>query len=87
MAVADLRATELHGREVWRAVLRAQEGYEARCPYCCDLLVEGVEHEVALDVQTGVVVSLRALGATREWWLETEILAVDQEVQLASESA
>ena len=84
VAVADLRSGELYGREVWQATLRAEDGYEARCPDCCDLLVEGVEHEVALDVQTAVVVSLRANGATRDWWLKTEILAVDDEVRLPS---
>lgn len=84
VTVTHLRAGELHGRETWQAVLRAQDGYEARCPDCCDLLIEGVEHEVGLDVRTGIVVSVRPIGASREWWLENEILAVDDDVRLPS---
>ena len=84
VAATDLRSGELYGREVWQATLRAQDGYEARCPDCCDLLIEVVEHEVALDVQTGVVASLRPVGATRDWWLRTQILAVDDDVVVPS---
>lgn len=85
VSVADLTSHERHGRETWWATVRALEGYEARCADCCDLLLggaaRGLEHVVGLDVQTGVLVSLRAVEATgRDWFIENEILAVDDEV-------
>jgi len=84
VTVADLRRDEVDGREVWRATLRAEEDYEARCPDCCDLLLGGfrerLPYDVALDVRTGVVVSLRALEGGRDTWLRNEILAVDDDV-------
>jgi hypothetical protein len=84
VGVDDVRAGELHGREVWWARLRALEGYDPRCG-CCPLLWSEVAaraeygdepgrleqfaargypdaHEVALDVRTGVVVSLQPVG-------------------------
>jgi hypothetical protein len=84
VTVADLRRDELSGREVWRATLRADEGYEARCPDCCDLLLGGftqrLAYDVALDVGTGVVADLRALEGGRDTWLRNEIVAVDDAV-------
>ena len=41
----------------------------------------GREHVIGLDVQTGVLVSLRTVEvAPREWFIENEILAVDDVV-------
>ena len=87
VSVADLDASSRHGRATWWATVRALEGYEARCPDCCDLLLGGVEagldHVVGLDVQTGIVVSLRAPGVRdRDWFIENEIVAVDEDVEL-----
>ena len=87
VSVTDLEANERHGRETWWATVRALEGYEARCADCCDLLLggvaRGVEHVVGLDVQTGVLVSLAvAVVPDREWFIENEILAVDDDVVL-----
>ena len=87
VTVTDLDANERHGRETWWATVRALEGYEARCADCCDLLLGGVdaarEHVVGLDVQTGVLVSLRLVDPTpRNWFIENEILAVDDDVAL-----
>jgi hypothetical protein len=85
VALTDLEVNERHGRETWWATVRALEGYEARCPDCCDLLLggaeDGIEHVVGLDVQTGVLVSLSAPEVThRRRFLENEILAVDDDV-------
>ncbi|HEX5087337.1 MAG TPA: hypothetical protein VFV89_05980 [Nocardioides sp.] len=85
VAITDLHADDRLGRETWWASVRALEGYEARCPDCCDLLLggatQGVEHVVGLDVQTGVLVSLRAPEVRdRDWFVENEILAVDDDV-------
>lgn len=99
VAVDHLRADEVLGREVWRADLAPQAGYEPRCGGgCCELLPseagwlsEGPEnarpvpegmrfadhHDVALDVQTGVVVRSRPVGGTDDSWLELDILGVD----------
>ena len=86
VAVTDLRRDELGGREAWRATVRAAEGYEARCPDCCDLLLggyaQGLAYDVALDVQTGVVVRLQALEGDRDRSLLNEIIAVDDDVVL-----
>ena len=87
VAVSDLEVDQRHGRETWWATVRALEGYEARCPDCCDLLLggpaRGIDHVVGLDVQTGVLVSLSAPEVTeREWFIENEILAVDGDVVL-----
>ncbi len=82
--VGDVTGGELHGREVVRARLRPQEGYEPRCG-CCALLwsevsvsaeygdepdrlarfrAEGFPEafDVAIDLQTGVLVALEPLG-------------------------
>ena len=85
VSVTDLEVSERHGRETWWATVRALEGYGARCPDCCDLLLggaaRGVDHVVALDVQTGVLVSLTAPEVRdREWFIDNEILAVDEDV-------
>ena len=84
VTVAELRQDELAGRETWRATVRAAEGYEARCPDCCDLLLGGfaqrLPYDVSLDVGTGVLVQLRALAGDRDRWLRNEIIAVDHDV-------
>lgn len=74
--VTDLREESLDGRVTWWASLRPIEGYEPRCG-CCPLLPNRVSDEfegrepraeypssytVGLDVATGVLVSLRAIG-------------------------
>jgi hypothetical protein len=84
VAVSDLRREERAGRETWRATVRAEEGYEARCPDCCDLLLGGfvqrLPYDVALDVGTGIVVSLAPLDGDRDHWLRNEIVAADEDV-------
>jgi len=85
VSVEDLEAKARHGRETWWATVRAQEGYEARCADCCDLLLGGVErgleHVIGLDVQTGILVSLSAPEVQgRHWFIENEIVAVDDDV-------
>jgi hypothetical protein len=84
VSVTDLRRDEHDGRETWRATLRADEGYDARCADCCDLLLGGfaqrLPYDVALDLQTGIVVSLHALEGDRDAWLRNEIVAVDADV-------
>jgi hypothetical protein len=85
VALTDLEVSQRRGRETWWATVRALEGYEARCPGCCDLLWGGAEagreHLVGLDVQTGVLVSLSLVEPThRRWFIENEILAVDDDV-------
>ena len=102
--VADLRAGTRGGREVWRARVWADRGYEPRCG-CCPLLWsevselaeqaaggptyrEGHPHvvypdgfEVALDVQTGVLVELHPIGGDQpDDVIEVDIHAVDQPV-------
>lgn len=82
--VEGVTGGELRGREVWRARLRPQEGYEPRCG-CCALLWSDVSasgeygdeperlarfraegfpeaFDVAIDVQTGVLVALEPVG-------------------------
>jgi hypothetical protein len=90
VAVSDLRVDEVAGRPVWRALLRAEEGYEPRCGgNCCELLYSDVSrrcesedpaewyeapppgtypdvYDVALDVQTGIVVQLTPVGGRRD---------------------
>jgi hypothetical protein len=87
VSIRDLHSADRHGRETWWATVRAQEGYEARCPECCDLLIggvdAGVDHVIGLDVATGVLVSLRAPAIReRDWFIENEIVAVDEDVEL-----
>lgn len=87
VAVTDLEVNQRRGRETWWATVRALEGYEARCADCCDLLwggaTAGREHIVGLDVQTGVLVSLRLVEPTpKAWFIENDILAVDDDVVL-----
>lgn len=99
--VERVRADRVAGRGVWRAVVRAGEGYDPRCP-CCPLLWSVVSDEeeygergnphvdtadypeaydVALDVGTGVVVSLQPLGGRRDDLAFTvDLLAVDAPV-------
>lgn len=89
--VTDLREESLDGRVTWWASLRPVEGYEPRCG-CCPLLPNPVSDElegfpprpeypssytVGLDVATGVVVSLRAIGGDlgSDPDFEVEILA------------
>lgn len=103
--VSDLRATEVGGRLAWRAFLRAEEGYDARCGgNCCELLYSDVSrraefadpadappprpgvvypdgYDVALDVQTGVVVRCLPVGGDADSpWLEVDIHEVDADV-------
>lgn len=90
--VTELRADEVAGRAAWRASVRAMEGYDPRCS-CCPLIWSEVsdsyeydapqqraypEHyDVALDVQTGIVVRCRSVGGDPDAaWLENDILAV-----------
>jgi hypothetical protein len=86
VTVTDLRPDEVSGRTAWRATLRADAGYEARCPDCCDLLLGGfsqrLAYDVALDLETGIVVDLRALEGERDTWLHNEIVAVDDDVSV-----
>ena len=87
VSVEDLESNARHGRETWWATVRAQEGYEARCPDCCDLLLGGaersLEHVIGLDVQTGVLVSLSVpQWRDRQWFIDNQILAVDDDVVL-----
>lgn len=101
--VDEVRTARHHGREVWRARVRADEGYNPRCP-CCVLLwseiaardsaeVDGVPFvpdrdvgypdgfDVALDVQTGVLVSLEPVGGDRsDLGIDVQILEVDADV-------
>jgi len=87
VSVTELESSVRHGRETWWATVRAQEGYEARCADCCDLLLGGVErgldHVIGLDVHTGVLVSLSMpQQQARQRFIDNEILAVDDDVVL-----
>jgi len=92
--VADVRVGERAGRPTWEARLRPLAGYEPRCGCCSllsspvvdraewgDRFVERTypdHHEVALDVQTGVVVRLHPVGGHEDAVrLENDILEVD----------
>lgn len=89
--ITDLREKVLDGRRTWWASMRPVEGYEPRCG-CCPLLpnpisdaFEGIperasypsSYTVGLDVATGVVTSLDALGGDLGYdpAFEVEILA------------
>jgi hypothetical protein len=107
----DVRVDSLRGdtfarREVWRAYLVPEPGYDPRCGgNCCELLYSeaglmadfaddpsGIPEEwrdrrypdgydVALDVQTGVVVLCRPVGGDDDApWLENDIHAVDADL-------
>ena len=89
VTVGSLREEALDGRRVWRAEVRAEEGYDPRCGgSCCELLWSDVSrrggsldpgdvppvppgtvypdaYDVALDLQTGVVVRLAPIGGNR----------------------
>ena len=106
--VANLRIDEVAGRPAWRAELRAESGYDARCgSNCCELLwseaswyadfggldqpdrdappippgtVFPDHYDVALDVQTGIVVRLRAVGARPDLGFENDIIDVDADL-------
>lgn len=102
VAVADLRIDQVAGRLAWRAYVRAEEGYDARCGgNCCELLWSDVSrrcefsdpddapparpgrtypdgYDVALDVETGVVVRCHPIGGDADSpWLEVDIREVD----------
>lgn len=105
VAVADLRVDQVAGRLVWRASVRAEEGYYARCGgNCCELLWSDVSrrcefsdpddapparpgrtypdgYDVALDVETGVVVRCHPIGGDADSpWLEVDIHEVDRDL-------
>lgn len=90
--VVDVRADEVAGRPAWRASVRALEGYDPRCA-CCALIWSAIadayefdqprqrdypgHYDVALDVQTGVVVRCTPVGGEPDAsWLENDILSV-----------
>jgi hypothetical protein len=91
--VADLAEDELFGRPVWRARMTTVDGYDPRCSCCpllwgevSDTVEYGAPrpgadypaaYDVMLDVETGIVVSLRPVGGEDDW-LEVEIHDVDQ---------
>ncbi|WP_296603033.1 hypothetical protein [Nocardioides sp.] len=92
--VADVRVGVRAGRPTWEARLRPLEAYEPRCGCCSLLRSPTVDreewgdrfvdhrypdhHEVALDVQTGVVVRQHPVGGEQGGaWLENDILEVD----------
>lgn len=76
--VQRLRVDTLAGREVWRADLAPEEGYEARCPDCCDLLWRAAGwYDVALDVRTGVVARCLPEGGRASPWQELDVLEAD----------
>lgn len=90
--VTDLRTEEVAGRPAWRASVRALPDYDPRCG-CCALIWSEVadsyeydepqqrdypdHYDVALDVQTGVVVRCFPVGGDPDAaWLENDILSV-----------
>ena len=92
--VSDVRVGEWVGRPTWEARVRPLADYEPRCGCCSLLrspIVDREEwgdrfvdhgypdhHEVALDVQTGVVVRQHPVGGEEGGaWLENDILEVD----------
>lgn len=92
VAVSDLHAGEVAGRPAWRASVRALPDYDPMCS-CCALIWSAISdayefdspqqrsypdhYDVALDVQTGVVVRCTPVGgAPDSSWLENDILEV-----------
>ncbi|MFC7494747.1 MULTISPECIES: hypothetical protein [unclassified Nocardioides] len=97
VALTDLREDVVADRPVWRAEVRALEGYEPRCS-CCALIWSEVSdtlelggragwtpvkekypdhYDVALDVETGVVVRCLPVGGDADAaWFENDILEV-----------
>lgn len=92
VAVFDLRAGEVAGRTAWWASVRALEDYDPRCA-CCALVWSAISdsyeydeppqrdypdhYDIALDVQTAVVVRCRPVGGDpAASWLENDILEV-----------
>lgn len=90
--LSDLRVDEVAGRPAWRSSVRAREGYDPRCA-CCALIWSAISdayeydsppqrdypdhYDVALDVQTGVVVRCLPVGGDPDAsWLENDILEV-----------
>lgn len=78
VALTDLRPADRAGRPTWHARARARDGYEPRCD-CCALLwsEDGDGTDVALDVETGVVVVARPVGSRRtDLGFEVDVHAV-----------
>jgi hypothetical protein len=102
--IANLAEGSRGGRDVWRARVWAEDGYEPRCG-CCPLLWSEISErdeasnggptwreghpevvyadgfDVALDVQTGVLVELRPRGGDRpDDTIDVDIHAVDASI-------
>ena len=95
--VVDPQVGERAGRPTWEARLVPLDDYEPRCGCCSLLSSAVVDrsewgerfadrrypdhHDVALDLQTGVVVRCLPIGGHREHpWVENDILEVDADL-------